>query len=423
MQPLILASEEHRFLVLDQLRNYPNTKPEILLEPIPRSTAPAMTFAALQVLNGGNDPVLVVTPADQIVMDADGFTQVVAQAIELANSGHIVTLGIVPNKPETGYGYIKKTNQAGQYGESDVSQFIEKPDLVTAQSYLVDGNYLWNSGIFVIKASVWISALAKFRPDILDATKRAVMEKSVDGAFVRPSQQNFADIPSDSIDYAVIENCPGSEFSIKVIGLDVGWSDLGAWGPVWDISDQNEAGNFLRGDVLALSTKNSLVYADHRLVATIGLENVVVVETSDAVLVMHKDHGQDVKLIVNQLEAQNREEKTFHRKVSRPWGWFDTLDEGERFKVKRIQVHPKSSLSLQMHAKRAEHWVVVRGIAEVFCDGKTIVLHENESTFIPLGASHRLTNPGDNPLEIIEVQSGAYLGEDDIIRLDDSYGR
>lgn len=422
-EALIVTNEEHRFIVLDQLRELPHVSANLLLEPVGRNTAPALTLAALQAIADGSDPVLVVTPADQTVQNGEAFTKALQNSIRVAATGAIVILGIMPDKPETGFGYIKREGVAGQQDEYNVAQFTEKPDFETAQSYVASGDYAWNSGMFVVRASVWLKALKHFRADIFEATSNAFAHSVRDHLFVRPDAALFADVPGESIDYAVMEKCPGSDFPIKMISLDAGWNDLGAWGAVWQVGEQDESGNVTHGDTILENTSNTLINASHRLVSTVGVSNLVVIETADAVLVADRNLSQDVKKIVTQLESQKREERILHRKVSRPWGWYDTIDVGERFKVKRIQVNPGASLSLQKHTKRAEHWVVVTGTAEVTCGDKVITLNENESTYIPLGIPHRLANAGCMPLEIIEVQSGSYLGEDDIIRYDDTYGR
>jgi mannose-1-phosphate guanylyltransferase/mannose-6-phosphate isomerase len=350
-------------------------------------------------------------------------------AVSIAQTGAIAILGITPSAPETGYGYIKTQVQPSNEKSSEfvVERFVEKPDAIKAAQYLKEGGYFWNGGMFVLKASVWLAALAEFRPDILEASKKAWQEKSGDASgdalFVRPEPKLFNQIPSESIDYAVIEKCPNSKFPIKMVPLDAGWSDLGAWDAVWQVGMQDKEGNVTSGDTLLSNTKNSLVHASTRLVSAVGVEKLIIVETADAVLVANRKNSQDVKSIVTQLEQQKREEKNLHRKVSRPWGWYDSVDEGERFKVKRIQVKPGASLSLQMHHHRAEHWIVVKGTAEITNGDKTLTLTENQSTYIPQGQTHRLANPGKTPLEIIEVQSGSYLGEDDIVRFEDTYGR
>jgi mannose-1-phosphate guanylyltransferase/mannose-6-phosphate isomerase len=420
---LIVTNEDHRFLVLDQLREMKDVKAQLLLEPIGRNTAPALTLAALQAVENNEDPILVITPADQIVQDKAAFTRSLHNAIEVAGKGSIVVLGIKPTKPDTGFGYIKKDTSEDEHRGFKVLNFTEKPDLTTAEKYLESGEYFWNGGIFVLRASVWLKAIQHFSPEIYEATLKSFNQKTEDDLFIRPDENLFKLIPANSIDYAVIEKCPSSNFEIKMVELDAGWNDLGSWDAVWQVGDKDKNQNVTYGDTLLENTKNSLVYADHKLVSIVGLDNIVVIETSDAILVMDRNQSQEVKMVVNKLNIEKREEKNLHRKVSRPWGWYDSLDEGENFKVKRIQVNPGASLSLQKHTKRAEHWVVVKGIAEVMCNNKKITLKENESTYIPLGHAHRLSNPGKDILEIIEVQSGEYLGEDDIIRYDDIYGR
>jgi mannose-1-phosphate guanylyltransferase/mannose-6-phosphate isomerase len=420
---LVVTNEEHRFLVLDQLREMKDVKAQLLLEPIGRNTAPALTLAALQATEKGEDPILIVTPADQTVKDQAAFTRSLHDAIEAALKGSIVVLGIKPTKPDTGFGYIKKDTLEDQHHAFKVLNFTEKPDLAAAEAYLKSGEYFWNGGMFILRASVWLKAIQHFSPDIYEATLKAFNHKTNDDLFIRPNENLFKSIPANSIDYSVIEKCPDSNFEIKMVELDAGWNDLGSWDAVWQVGEKDKDQNVTYGDTLLENTKNSLVYADHKLVSVVGLDNIVVIETSDAILVIDRNQSQEVKMVVNKLSVEKREEKNLHRKVSRPWGWFDSLEEGSNFKVKRIQVNPGASLSLQKHAKRSEHWVVVKGIAEVMCNDKKITLKENESTYIPLGQTHRLSNPGKDILEIIEVQSGSYLGEDDIERFDDSYGR
>ncbi len=418
--PLIVGNEEHRFLVLDQLREIRVAPAAVLLEPLGRNTAPALTLAALQARAQGQDPVLVVTPADQTVTDGAAFTASLQRAIRLAAKGDIVILGVKPMRPETGYGYIR--SQPGE-GSDHVAEFVEKPDQATARRYLAEGDYSWNSGMFVLKASVWLAALDEFRPELLQATRTAWDVRSTDAGFVRPGKAEFAAVPSDSVDYAVMERCPGSAFPIRMVPLDAGWNDLGAWDAVWQVSDKDVDGNARFGDVLLEDSRNSLVHASSRLVGVVGLQDVVVIETPDAVMVSDRSRSQDVKKIVGLLDKNGRSEHSLHRKVHRPWGWYDSIDAGPRFQVKRILVNPGASLSLQMHHHRAEHWIVVTGTAEVTCGDQKIMLTENQSTYIPLGQTHRLANPGKVPLEIIEVQSGSYLGEDDIVRFEDTYGR
>ena len=434
--PLVVTNEEHRFLAVEQLRELNEMNSTLILEPVGRNTAPALTLAALcaqtdlRINNGFSDSesILVVVPADQIIQDIRAFTRALNKGIEVAKSGAIVILGITPTTPETGYGYIKRAEIEGANSEYDVEQFAEKPDAKTAKTYIDSGSYFWNSGMFVLKASTWLEAIKCFRPDIEETSTKAWMAKSSDqshgATFIRPDTALFKRIPSESIDYAVIEKCPfDPRFSIKMVELDAGWNDLGAWEAVWQVAPKDEGGNVVSGDVILANTNNSLVRADSRLVGVVGVENLVVVETADAVLIANRSNSQDVKNIVSRLGLENREEKNLHRKVSRPWGWYDSVDEGERFKVKRICVNPGASLSLQMHHHRAEHWIVVRGVAEITNGDEVITLLENQSTYIPQGQVHRLSNPGTSPLEIIEVQSGSYLGEDDIVRFEDTYGR
>jgi mannose-1-phosphate guanylyltransferase/mannose-6-phosphate isomerase len=436
--PVIVSGEDHRFLASEQLREVGIALGRALLEPVGRNTAPALTLAALAAVQNGQDPVLVVTPADQTIANPVAFTASVQQAIAQAEQGNIVILGVTPDKPETGYGYIKTEDMDPHVRKDDrecvipanagihpltVQAFVEKPNLQTAQQYLSKGGYYWNAGMFVLKASVWLAAIEQFAPAIFQATRIGWAARKTDGAFVRPGQAEFEAIPSESVDYAVMEHCPGSAFPIQMVPLDAGWSDLGAWDAVWQVQPKDAQGNAHVGDVLHTDSHNTLVHASSRLVALVGVSDLVVVETADAVLVTSKSRSQDVKAIVNQLGTQQREEHTLHRKVHRPWGWYDSIDEGGRFKVKRIQVKPKASLSLQKHHHRAEHWIVVTGTAEITNGDQVLTLTENQSTYIPLGAVHRLVNPGTIPLEIIEVQSGSYLGEDDIVRFEDTYGR
>jgi mannose-1-phosphate guanylyltransferase/mannose-6-phosphate isomerase len=419
---LLVAGEEHRFLAAEQLREAGIFLGHALLEPVGRNTAPALTLAALAAQASGQDPVLVVTPADQTVADTSAFTNAMQLAIQEAASGSIVILGITPDRPETGYGYIQ-----AKFGVSsdahDVIRFVEKPDAPTAQSYLDAGGYFWNAGMFVLKASVWLQALDKFRPDILQFTRSAWDLRREDGHFIRPAEEAFKAIPSESIDYAVMEHAPTAGLPIKMFSLNVGWSDLGAWEAVWSVLPKDASGNAHFGDVISIDSRNTLVHSNSRLVSLIGVDDLIVIETSDAVLVAKRSRSQDVKHIVKTLNDQAREEQALHRKVHRPWGWYDSIDEGKNFKVKRIMVKPGASLSLQKHHHRAEHWVVVTGTAEITNGDKKLLLNENQSTYIPLGEVHRLSNPGNSPLEIIEVQSGSFLGEDDIVRFEDQYGR
>ncbi len=423
---LVVTNEEHRFLAFEQLREMRDIQATLLLEPVGRNTAPAITLAALQASENGQDPILVVTPADQTIRNDSTFTAALQQSIRAATAGGIVVLGITPDKPETGYGYIRQSGSVGAYGEYIVSQFAEKPTLEAAKTYFTGGEHTWNSGMFVLKTSTWLKALKQFRPDILATTQDAWAGKTADASFVRPDKCAFTQVPTESIDYAVMEKCPGSNISIHMVPLDAGWSDLGAWDAVWQVNKegkQDAQGNVTSGDTLLADTHNTYVNASSRLVGAVGVSDLIIVETADAVLVADRSQSQNVKKLVQQLECQKREELSLHRKVHRPWGWYDSIDEGDRFKVKRIQVKPGASLSLQKHHHRAEHWIVVKGTAQITNGDKVLMLTENQSTYIPLGEVHRLANPGAIPLEIIEVQSGGYLGEDDIVRFEDTYGR
>ena len=418
----VVGNEEHRFLMLDQLNTLLAPSATLLLEPSGRNTAPAMTLAALHASADGRDPVLVVTPADQSIGDEAAFSAALQRAVRAAAQGAFVILGVAPDRPETGYGYIR-CERAAQ-GEMKVARFVEKPDAATAQRYLDEGGYYWNSGMFVVRASLWLRALGVFRDDIAATTRLAWDGRSVDASFVRPEPAGFAAIPAESVDYAVLEKCPASvEFDTRMVPLAARWSDLGAWDAVWQVSAKDAAGNASRGDALLSGCQHTLVHASSRLVGAIGLNDVVVVETPDAVLVADRSRSQEVKHIVGQLQQAGRSEHKLHRLVHRPWGWYDSIDSGPRFQVKRIMVKPGASLSLQKHHHRAEHWIVVSGTAEVTNGDQVTLLTENQSTYIPLGTVHRLANPGKVPLEIIEVQSGSYLGEDDIVRYEDHYGR
>jgi mannose-1-phosphate guanylyltransferase / mannose-6-phosphate isomerase len=418
--PIIVGNRDHRFMLLEQLRELGLGPASVLLEPIGRNTAPALTLAALAAVERGGDPVLVVSPADQTVVDGHAFVDALRLAVRSAADGGIVTLGIKPDRPETGFGYIHCA-KAGS--PATVTRFVEKPDAATAQRYLDEGTYFWNSGIFVLKASVWMAALERFRPDIAAATRAAWASRREDGPFVRPGRDEFGAVPSESVDYAVMEKAPGTDLPVRMVPLAAGWSDLGAWDAVWQTLPKDKDGNATVGDTMLVDSHNNLVHATSRLVGVVGLDDVVVVETPDAVMVSSRARSQEVKKIVETLNKQKRGEQNLHRKVHRPWGWYDSIDAGGRFQVKRIMVNPGASLSLQMHHHRAEHWIVVSGTAEVTTGEKKVLLTENQSTYIPLGETHRLANPGMLPLEIIEVQSGSYLGEDDIVRFEDTYGR
>lgn len=422
LPPLVICNEEHRFLVGEQLRRCGQENPTIMLEPQGRNTAPAATLAAL-LAEAQVDPnaILLIMPADHLIQDQAGFHKAVMIAAEHAVKGAVATFGIVPTHPETGYGYIRRG--AGEGDAFRIERFVEKPNERTAKGYLESGEYYWNSGLFVVSAATWLARIGEFRADILEACRAAYAGHTHDGDFVRVDAKAFASCPSDSIDYAVMERLTGESSPGIVIPLDVGWSDIGAWSSLWDVMPKDKSGNILQGDVIAEDTENSLLIAEHRLLATVGLKDVVVIETADAILVAEKSRAQDVRKIVDRLKKDERSEYMTHRCVYRPWGHYEGIDQGGRFQVKRITVEPGATLSLQMHHHRAEHWVVVSGTARVTCGDKTFILSENESTFIPVGEKHRLENPGKLPLEIIEVQSGAYLGEDDIVRFEDNYGR
>ncbi len=429
-EPMVVCNEEYRFVIAEQLRLLGQSG-TVVLEPFGRNTAPALTLAALAAIKNGADPVLLVMPADHVITNVSAFQAVVSRGATLAANGAVVTFGITPDAPETGYGYI----QTGEAFDSDeqacrIARFVEKPDLATAQSYLAAGNYLWNSGLFMLRASVWLAAVGNCRPDILAACQTAWREGQTDGEFVRAGKTAFAQCPSDSIDYAVMERlATGGSTNASalppgvVLPLSAGWSDVGAWDALWQVLPKDASGNVAQGDVMLQDCENTLALSEGRLVACVGVSDLVVIETADAILVSHKDKTQDVKKIVDRLRAGKRSEGSIHRKVFRPWGWYDGVDAGERFQVKRIVVKPGGTLSLQMHHHRAEHWIVVSGTAKVTKGDESFLLSENQSTFIPLGTTHRLENPGRVALEMIEVQSGSYLGEDDIVRFEDVYGR
>jgi len=411
--PIVVCNEEHRFLVAEQLREKGISAGQIILEPVGRNTAPALTLAALASREDGNDTLLLVMPADHVIRNIEAFQTAVRQAAGLAEQGKLVTFGIVPQSPETGYGYIRQ----GQNG--DVAAFVEKPDAATAATYVQSGEYLWNSGMFLLRASVWLEELNRHEPGMLEACKQALAGSQQDGDFRRVGKDAFLACPIDSIDYAVMEKTRRA----AVVPLDAGWSDIGAWSALWEVCTQDASGNVMQGDVVAHDTRNALLLAQHRLISAVGVQDVIVVETPDAVLVAHRDRAQDVKEIVGRLKQLNRTEHLIHRRAHRPWGSYEGVDSGERFQVKRLVVKPGASLSLQMHHHRAEHWVVVKGTAKVTRGDEVLLLSENQSTYIPIGTKHRLENPGTIPLEIIEVQSGSYLGEDDIVRFDDHYNR
>lgn len=420
--PIVVCTEDHRFMVAEQLRAI-GAKATVLIEPVGRDTAPAVAAAALEAMAGGDDPLLLVLPADHVIADSAAFAAAVEAGTPLSGDGQLqlVTFGIVPCRPETGYGYIQKGEQLGDENPAPgfrVARFVEKPDLATAERYVAEG-YLWNSGMFLFRASRLLTELAEFEPEMEACVKAAHATRRQDLDFVRLGQEDFARCPARSLDYAVMERTRAA----AVVPLDCGWSDVGSWAALWEIGTRDASGNILQGNVLARDVHDCYVHAADRLVAVVGLHDQIVVETSDAVLVVHKEKAQEVKAIVQQLKAEKRSEAVLHRRVYRPWGSYECIDCGERFQVKRIEVKPGASLSLQRHYHRAEHWVVVKGAAEVTNGDQTFLVSENESTYIPVGTMHRLKNPGNIPLEIVEVQSGSYLGEDDIERFDDVYGR
>ena len=417
LPPSIICNEEHRFLVAEQMRQINIDNSDILLEPVGRNTAPAIALAALHATANGEDPTLLVLAADHLIQDSATFQQQIKQAQILAEQGKLVTFGIVPTQPHTGYGYIKAGAAIGNGFE--VSQFVEKPDMDTATQYVNSGEYFWNSGMFMFKASVFLKALETHAPEMFAVCTKAIAQTEKDLDFIRVSEEIFATCPSDSIDYAVMEKTSDA----AMVTLDAGWSDVGSWSSLWETGDKDDHGNVTIGDTLLESTNNSYVNAEDCLVSVIGLDDVVVVQTKDAVMVANKKNSEQIKTVVNHLKKHKRPEFEFHREVFRPWGSYDSIDEGGRFKVKRITVKPGEKLSVQMHHHRAEHWVVVSGTANVTVNDDTTMLTENESIYIPIGAVHALENPGKIPLELIEVQSGAYLGEDDIVRFSDRYGR
>ncbi|MDC9603967.1 mannose-1-phosphate guanylyltransferase/mannose-6-phosphate isomerase [Xenorhabdus griffiniae] len=418
--PLVICNEEHRFLVAEQLRHLGKLGHNIILEPLGRNTAPAIALAALtalQTVDNDEDPLLLVLAADHVIRDEKTFTQVVQQAIPHADAGKLVTFGIVPTHAETGYGYIQRGTE--YKGVFTVEQFVEKPDIVTAEQYLQSGEYYWNSGMFLFRASRFLQELKTFRPDIYSACVAAVGTVNPDLDFVRVDKSAFLSCPSESIDYAVMEKTTDA----VVIPLSAGWSDVGSWSSLWDISEKDDDGNVFRGDVLQYNSNGNYVYSENSLVSLVGVKNLVVVQTKDAVLVVDQTQVQDVKKIVESLKRSGRSEHRLHREIYRPWGKYDSIDKGKRYQVNRITVRPGESLSTQMHHHRAEHWIVVAGTARVTQGNNSYLVTENESTYIPVGVVHTLENPGKVPLEVIEIQSGNYLGDDDIVRLNDRYGR
>lgn len=414
--PMLICNNEHRFIVAEQLRQQKMQHGGIILEPVGRNTAPAIALAALQALKNGEDPLLLVLAADHVIQQPLAFTQAVELAVKPAEQGMLVTFGIVPNAPETGYGYIKQGELINDFGYR-VERFVEKPDLDTAVGYLDNGGYYWNSGMFLFKASRYVEELKQHRPDILEACERAIEGSRRDLDFIRLDEESFIGCPDDSVDYAVMEKTSDA----LVVPMDAGWSDVGSFSALWEVSEKDTSGNVTIGDVIIDQTSNSYVYAQNKLVSTVGVDNLVIIETKDAVLVADKNKVQDVKNIVNVLKAQQRSECDQHREVYRPWGSHDEIAEGERFHVKHLKVKPGEKTALQMHHHRAEHWIVVQGTAKVTNGDKTYLVSENESTYIPLGSAHRIENPGKVDLHLIEVRSGSYLEEDDIVRLEE-YG-
>ena len=412
------VNNEHRFIVAEQLRQFGVDDFQIILEPVGRNTAPAVALAALKSLELHGDHHMLVLAADHAIQDIEAFHAAVLAAEQESVDNKLVTFGIVPTKPETGYGYIKKGEQV-KNSVFKVNSFVEKPDLETAKNYLEQKCYLWNSGMFMFKASVYLDELKKFRPDILAACKESLSSASTDLDFIRLNSDVFAECPDESIDYAVMEKTQ----DCVVIPLDADWSDIGSWTSLWEISEKDEHENVSHGDVINYNSRNNYIYSEGSLISTVGVNNLIIVQTKDALLVAQQDNVQDIKKIVEILKKQKRSEHISHREVYRPWGRYDSVERGDRYQVKRITVKPGECLSTQMHHHRAEHWVVVAGTAKVTCGERTFFVTENESTFIPIGTVHTLENPGKIPLEVIEIQSGVYLGDDDIVRLSDKYGR
>ncbi len=425
--PLVVCNNAHRFMVAEQLRQVGQAADTVILEPLGRNTAPAVAVAALQATDDGADPLLLVLPADHVIGDAASLRAAVSAGVKAAESGVLLTFGIVPTAPETGYGYIRAGQAQGTVPAGclspnqiyQVAEFVEKPDLATAEQYVASGDYYWNSGMFLFRASTYLSELEQHAPQMLTACRQAWQGRVADLDFTRLDAVAFASCPANSIDYAVMEKTAHA----AVIPLDAGWSDVGSWAALWQVGAAKGSGNVCQGDVVEIDCSNSYLYGGSRLVAGIGLQDTVVVETADAVLVAAKDRVQEVKQVVERLKAQQREEYLLHKRVNRPWGAYEGLDTGDGYLVKRITVNPGATLSLQRHQHRAEHWVVVRGVAKVTCENVVQTLEANQSAYIPLGDKHRLANPGNEILEIIEVQTGDYLAEDDIERFEDVYGR
>ena len=436
VQPIVVCNEEHRFLVAEQARQIDRMPESVILEPVGRNTAPAMTLAALALQSRAQDdedPLILGFHADHAIADVAAFRSAVETAAKLAKNDCIATLGAPPDSPHTGYGYIRKGEELAVDRDTanraayELAEFVEKPDKPTAKRMLETGKYLWNSGMFFMRASVWIEELERFRPDIVEACRQAYDNGAEDGIFYRPDAETFAACPADTIDYAVMERVTAPDYDghrrAVVVPLDAGWSDLGSWAAIMDISDKDADGNVIKGDVYAHETRNSMIHGQRRLVSVVGLEDIIVVDTADAVLIADRNKVEDVKALVDDLKRDERDERENHRRVHRPWGWYEVVDFGPRFQVKQITVNPGAALSLQMHHHRAEHWVVVSGTAKVTKAGEQFLLHENQAAYVQIGERHRLENPGAIPLKIIEVQTGSYLGEDDIVRFEDRYNR
>jgi mannose-1-phosphate guanylyltransferase/mannose-6-phosphate isomerase len=417
--PLIICNQEHRFLVAEQLHQVDMREASIILEPLGRNTAPAVAIAALHLLKEQNDPILLILPADHVVKDINRFMTAIVNAEPYAQLGKLVTFGVAPTQPETGYGYIKAGAQYGDKNAFAVEEFVEKPDLKTAEMYLSSGGYYWNSGMFMFRASQFLAELKLYAPEILAVCEKTVAHMTKDLDFTRLDKDIFATCPNNSIDYAVMEKTQNA----MLIPLNTTWSDVGSWSALWEVHDADQNGNVLSGDVYAEQVTNSYLRAESRMLAVVGVTDHIVIETADAVLVAHKENAQAVKTMVDMLKQKKRTETDLHRKVYRPWGNYEVIDRADCFQVKRITVKPGASLSLQMHHHRSEHWIIVRGVATVTRGEDVFIINENESTYIPLGVKHRLANHGTENLELIEVQSGSYLGEDDIVRFEDAYGR
>ncbi len=420
-EPMVICNEEHRFLVAEQLRQLNKLSKNIILEPVGRNTAPAIALAALQATQNGDNPLMLVLAADHIIGNQQAFHDAIRVAEQYAQADHLVTFGIVPNTPETGYGYIQRGAALGDCEHTPylVARFVEKPDLERAQTYLTSGEYYWNSGMFMFRAKKYLSELAKFRPDIFDACTAAIVGSDTSSDFISIPHDVFSACPEESVDYAVMEKTSDA----VVVGLDADWSDVGSWSALWDVSPKDELGNVLTGDAWIHNSENCYINSDEKLVAAIGVEDLVIVSTKDAVLVMNKNSAQDVKKVVEYLKNNQRSEYKRHREIYRPWGRSDVVVQTPRFNVNRITVKPGGAFSMHMHHHRAEHWVILEGTGQITVNGKQFLLTENQSTFIPIGAEHCLENPGRIPLEVLEIQSGSYLAEDDIIRIKDQYGR